>query len=171
MGRGGFACSGPVNPAPTRTPRQPHARPDILTVAGGLQPHRPHLTWRPTEAGAGDDLPLFPTRSGTALSRDAIARLVAKHAATAARSCPSIAAKNVTPHTLRHSAAMALLHAGIDTSVIALWMGHASPDSTQTYLHADMTIKQRALARVTPPNTAPGRYQAPDTLLAYLDTL
>jgi integrase/recombinase XerD len=66
---------------------------------------------------------------------------------------------------------MALLHVGIDTSVIALWMGHASPDSTQAYLHADMTIKQRALARVTPPNTAPGRYQAPDSLLAYLDTL
>ena len=129
------------------------------------------LTIWNTEAGAGDELPLFPTRSGTALSRDAIARLVAKHAATAARSCPSIKSKNVTPHTLRHSAAMALLHVGIDTSVIALWMGHASPDSTQAYLHADMTIKQRALERVTPPNTAPGRYQAPDTLLAYLDTL
>jgi len=129
------------------------------------------LTIWNAEAGAGDELPLFPTRSGTALSRDAIARLVAKHAATAARSCPSIKSKNVTPHTLRHSAAMALLHAGIDTSVIALWMGHASPDSTQAYLHADMTIKQRALERVTPPNTAPGRYQAPDTLLAYLDTL
>ena len=123
------------------------------------------------ERGGDDDRPLFPTRRGTALSRDAIARLVANHATTAARSCPSIASKNVTPHTLRHSAAMALLHAGIDTSVIALWMGHASPESTQAYLHADMTIKQRALARVTPPNTAPGRYQAPDTLLAYLDTL
>jgi integrase/recombinase XerD len=126
--------------------------------------------WNAERRGRGDQ-PLFPTRSGTALSRDAIARLVAKHAATAARSCPSIAAKNVTPHTLRHSAAMALLHVGIDTSVIALWMGHASPDSTQAYLHADMTIKQRALARVTPPNTAPGRYQPPDSLLAYLDTL
>jgi integrase/recombinase XerD len=126
--------------------------------------------WNAERKGRGDQ-PLFPTRSGTALSRDAIARLVAKHAATAARSCPSIAAKNVTPHTLRHSAAMALLHVGIDTSVIALWMGHASPDSTQAYLHADMTIKQRALARVTPPNTAPGRYQPPDSLLAYLDTL
>jgi integrase/recombinase XerD len=129
------------------------------------------LTVWNAEAGSGDDRPLFPTRRGTALSRDAIARLVAKHAASAARSCPSIAAKNVTPHTLRHSAAMALLHVGIDTSVIALWMGHASPDSTQAYLHADMTIKQRALARVTPPNTAPGRYQPPDSLLAYLDTL
>lgn len=124
-----------------------------------------------TERGGGEHQPLFPTRGGTALSHDAVARLVAKHAASAARRCPSIAGKNVTPHTLRHSAAMALLHAGVDTSVIALWMGHASPESTQAYLHADMTIKQRALARITPPNTAPGRYQAPDTLLAYLDTL
>jgi integrase/recombinase XerD len=66
---------------------------------------------------------------------------------------------------------MALLHVGIDTSVIALWMGHASPDSTQAYLHADMTIKQRALERITPPGATAGRYKAPDTLLAYLDTL
>lgn len=129
------------------------------------------LTVWMAETGAGDDRPLFPTRSATALSRDAVARLVTTHAATAARSCPSITSKNVTPHTLRHSAAMALLHAGTDTSVIALWLGHASPDSTQAYLHADMTIKQRVLERLTPPNTAPGRYQAPDTLLAYLDTL
>ena len=97
--------------------------------------------------------------------------LVAKHAATAATSCPSIAAKNVTPHTLRHSAAMALLHAGVDTSVIALWLGHEDPDSTQAYLHADMTIKEQALARVQPPDTSPGRYRAPDTLLAFLDNL
>lgn len=129
------------------------------------------LTAWNSERDGGDDHPLFPTRVGTALSRDAIARLVAKHAATAATRCPSIAAKNVTPHTLRHTAAMGLLHAGVDTSVIALWMGHSSPESTQAYLHADMTIKERALQRVTPPNTAPGRYQAPDTLLAYLDTL
>ena len=127
-------------------------------------------TWNAAR-NSGDEHPLFPTRKGTALSRDAIARLVTKHAATAATSCPSIAAKNVTPHTLRHTAAMGLLHAGVDTSVIALWMGHASPESTQAYLHADMTIKERALERVTPANTATGRYQAPDSLLAYLDTL
>ena len=129
------------------------------------------LTSWNAERDGDDDQPQFPTRGGTALSRDAIARLVAKHAATAATRCPSIAGKNVTPHTLRHSAAMGLLHAGVDTSVIALWMGHASPESTQAYLHADMTIKQRALERVTPPGTTAGRYQAPDTLLAYLDTL
>ena len=123
------------------------------------------------ERGGQPDDPLFPTRVGGRLSRDAVARLVAKHAATATTTCPSIAAKNVIPHTLRHSAAMALLHAGVDTSVIALWMGHESAETTQVYLHADMTIKERALARVTPADTKPGRYRAPDELLAFLDTL
>ena len=74
-------------------------------------------------------------------------------------------------HTLRHTAAMALLHAGVDTAVIALWLGHADTRSTQIYLHADMTIKEQALARVQPPDTSPGRYRPPDTLLAFLDNL
>ncbi|BCB83697.1 tyrosine-type recombinase/integrase [Phytohabitans suffuscus] len=115
--------------------------------------------------------PLFPTRRGTPLSRDAVQRLVAKHATTAAASCPTLASKTVTPHTLRHSTAMALLHAGVDTSVIALWLGHETADTTQIYLHADMTIKERALARIPPTNGVHSRYSAPDTLLAYLDTL
>jgi len=115
--------------------------------------------------------PLFPTRAGRPLSRDAVEKLVAKHATRAAASSPTIAAKNVTPHTLRHSAAMALLHAGVDTSVIALWMGHEDPGSTQAYLHADMTIKEQALARVQPPGTKPGRYRAPDTLITFLANL
>ena len=66
---------------------------------------------------------------------------------------------------------MALLHAGVDTSVIALWLGHEDPSSTQAYLHADMSIKEKALARIQPPNNSPGRYRAPDTLLAFLDNL
>jgi integrase/recombinase XerD len=115
--------------------------------------------------------PLFATRAGRPLSRDAVEKLVAKHATQAAAGCPTIAAKNVTPHTLRHSAAMALLHSGVDTSVIALWMGHEDPGSTQAYLHADMTIKEQALARVQPRGTSPGRYRAPDALLAFLDNL
>jgi len=123
------------------------------------------------ERGGGPHDPLFPTSPGRPLSRHAIERLVTKHATTAATSCPSIAANKVTPHTLRHSAAMALLHAGVDTSVIALWLGHEDADTTQIYLHADMTIKERALARVQPPGTKPGRYRAPDTLLAFLDGL
>jgi site-specific recombinase XerD len=127
-------------------------------------------TWL-AERGTAPGDPLFPGRAGRRLSRDAVERLVARHAAAAAATCPSLASKNVTPHTLRHSAAMALLHAGVDTSVIALWMGHEDPASTQIYLHADMTIKERALARVQPRDTTPGRYRAPDSLLAFLDTL
>jgi len=126
--------------------------------------------WLAERRGSPGD-PLFPTRARRALSRDAVERLVAKHAAAATATCPSLGGKDVTPHTLRHSAAMALLHAGVDTSVIALWMGHEDPASTQPYLHADMTIKEKALARVQPHGTKPGRYRAPDSLLAFLDTL
>jgi integrase/recombinase XerD len=115
--------------------------------------------------------PLFPTQPGGRLSRDAVERLVAKHATTAAKSCPSIGDKHVTPHTLRHSAAMALLKNGVDTSVIALWLGHEGTETTQIYLHADMSIKEKALDRVHQPGTAPGRYRPPDTLLAFLDNL
>jgi integrase/recombinase XerD len=115
--------------------------------------------------------PLFPTQPGGRLSRDAVERLVARHAATAAQACPSIKAKHVTPHTLRHSAAMTLLKTGVDTSVIALWLGHEGTETTQVYLHADMTIKEQALARVQQPGTSPGRYRPPDALLAFLDNL
>jgi len=124
-----------------------------------------------TERGGQDADPLFCTRRGSPLSRDAIERLLAKHVATAARTCPSLQAKTVSPHTLRHSAAMALLHSGVDVTVIALWLGHESPASTRVYLHADMAIKERALARTTPPDTQPGRYNAPDSLLAFLNSL
>jgi integrase/recombinase XerD len=126
--------------------------------------------WLADHDGGPTD-PVFATREDRPLSRDAIAKLVTKHAAQASTHCPSIATKTVTPHTLRHSAAMALLHAGVDTSVIALWLGHEDPSSTHAYLHADMTIKEKALARLTPPNTNPGRYHAPDALLAFLDNL
>jgi site-specific recombinase XerD len=115
--------------------------------------------------------PLFPTRTGRRLSSDAVERLVRKHASTAATMEPSIATKTVTPHTLRHSAAMALLHAGVDTAVIALWLGHTDVRSTNVYLHADMTIKQRALDLTTPTKTKAGRYKPPDSLLAFLENL
>lgn len=115
--------------------------------------------------------PLFPSRSGHPLTRGAIWRLVVKHAAAAHQRCPSLATKQVTPHVLRHSAAMALLHCGVDTSVIALWLGHETLQSTNVYLHADMALKERALARTAPPATKPGRYQPPDDLLDFLDHL
>jgi integrase/recombinase XerD len=126
--------------------------------------------WLREQPGDPDD-PLFPSRRGRRLSTDAIEWLVTKHATTAAQQCTSLRSKKVTPHTLRHSAAMALLHGGVDTSVIALWMGHESPRSTQHYLHADLALKEQALARTTPPNTKPGRYQPPDTLLTFLESL
>ena len=79
--------------------------------------------------------------------------------------------RSITPHTLRHTTAMSLLHAGVDTSVIALWLGHEQADTTLIYLHADLTLKQEALDRVQPPHTKPGRYRPADTVLAFLDNL
>jgi integrase/recombinase XerD len=105
-------------------------------------------TWMAERGGAVND-PVFPTRRGGHLSPDAIGQLVARHAAAAGANCPSIQGKHVTPHTLRHTAAMALLHGGVDLSVIALWLGHESTQTVQHYLHADMTLKERALARTT----------------------
>jgi integrase/recombinase XerD len=127
-------------------------------------------TWLAERCGRGDD-PVFCTRKGTVLSRDAVARLLAKHVATAEEHCPSLQAKTVTPHTLRHSAAMQLLQAGVDITVIALWLGHESTQTTRIYIHADMALKEQALARTTPLDTTPGRYTAPDTLLTFLKQL
>lgn len=127
-------------------------------------------TWLP-EAGTAPTGPVFPTRRGTRMSADAVQRLVAKHAATAAMECPSIGSKHVTPHTLRHTAAMALMTAGVDTSVIALWLGHQNEQTTHIYLHADMTIKERALARVPASSTTPGRYRPADDLIDFLERL
>lgn len=124
-----------------------------------------------TERDGPPDAPLFPTRTGRRLSRDAIERRVAKHAATAAQHCTSLAEKRITPHTLRHTTAMTLLRAGVDTTVIALWLGHADVRSTNPYLHADLAITQAALDQTTPPAVSPGRYQPPDTLLAFLQNL
>lgn len=126
--------------------------------------------WMAERAGHGGD-PLFPTRTGTRLSRDALERRVTRHAATAARTCPSLADRKVSPHVLRHTAAMRLLHAGVDTTVIALWLGHESVSTTQIYVHADLALKERALARTAPIGTAPGRYQPTDTIMAFLESL
>ena len=123
------------------------------------------------ERGGQPDDPLFPSSRGQHLTRSAIWRLVVKHAASATDRSPSIAAKHVTPHVLRHTAAMTLLHAGVDPAVIALWLGHESLESTTIYLHADMAIKERALQRTTPLNAKPGRYRPPDHLEAFLDQL
>jgi site-specific recombinase XerD len=123
------------------------------------------------ERGGLPSEPLFPTRTGRRLSDDAVERRVAIYKDRAAQHCPSLATKKLTPHTLRHTTAMSLLHAGVDVAVIALWLGHADTRSTQPYLHADMTIKERALARTRPLSVKPGRYRPPDSLLAFLESL
>ena len=124
------------------------------------------------ERGGGPDDPLFPTRRGSSLTRSAVRCLVAKHAATAARQCPSLQTKHTTPHTLRHSCAMELLHSGVDSAVIALWLGHEQVQTTvRMYIHGDLAIKERALARTRPATTKPGRYKPPDALMAFLATL
>jgi site-specific recombinase XerD len=115
--------------------------------------------------------PLFMTSTGRRLTRDALERRLTKHAVVAVGACPSLAAKTVTPHVLRHTAAMRLLHAGVDTTVIALWLGHEQIQTTRIYLHADLAIKQKALNRTTPPTSKPGRYQPTDRILAFLDAL
>lgn len=126
--------------------------------------------WLDERGGPPTD-PLFPTRQGRQLSRDAIELLVKRHAVTATSRCPSMASKKLSPHVLRHTCAMRLLQAGVDTSVIALWLGHESMETTQIYLHADLALKEQALARTTPPNVQTGRYRPADTLLTFLEAL
>jgi len=123
------------------------------------------------ECGGLPTDPLFPTRRGAPLSRDALERRVAKHAAAAAQSCPTLVGKKISPHILRHTAAMRLLHAGVDTTVIALWLGHETVATTQVYVHADLALKERALARTAPTGTTQQRYQPSDTLIAFLEGL
>jgi site-specific recombinase XerD len=126
--------------------------------------------WMTERAGEPDD-PLFPTNRGGPMSHDSLSQRLALHAATAAKSCSSLSGKNVTPHVLRHSAAMRLLHAGVDTTVIALWLGHVDVSTTQIYLDADLELKQKALDRTTPPAGKPGRYTPSDHLIAFLEGL
>jgi site-specific recombinase XerD len=136
-------------------------RPDVAAVL---------KQWLSRQPG-GPEAPLFPASRGGPLSADAVQRLVSRHVKTARRHCPSLVAKQVTPHTLRHAAAMALLHRGVDLSVIALWLGHESTETTQIYLHADMQLKQRALAHANPSGLIPDRFRPADPLLAFLESL
>lgn len=115
--------------------------------------------------------PVFPTSRGRILSTDAVEFLIRKYAAVARTKCPSLAERTVTPHVLRHTCAMRLLEAGVDTSVIALWLGHEMVETTQIYLQANLAIKERALQRTAPLDTAPGRYRPSDPVLAFLESL
>mgnify|MGYP003876378457 CR=1 FL=1 len=126
--------------------------------------------WLHERHGAPDD-PVFPSTRGTALSRDAEEKLVKKHTAQALAGCPSLKEKTISSHVLRHTTAMELLHTGVDRTVIALWLGHESPATTQIYLHADMKLKEKALSLTTPLETGPERFQPNDELLTFLENL
>ena len=123
------------------------------------------------ERGAGADELVFPSARGTLLSADALQALVARHVAAASLTCPSLVGRSVTPHTLRHTAAMDLLRRGVDLTVIALWLGHESVETTQAYLHADMQLKERALGHAALSGATPTRFKPSDGLLAYLRSL
>lgn len=127
-------------------------------------------SWLREQAGQPDD-PLFPNTRGGFLSRDGVEYLLTKHVAAAGQKCPSMQKKRVSPHVLRHTTAMELLQHGVDINVIALWLGHESPETTQMYVQANLKMKEKALAKTTPVNLKPGRYQPNDQLLAFLKSL
>ncbi len=124
-----------------------------------------------TEQACGPSEPVFRTYRGSALSRDACECLLTKYADKATQTCPSFKGKRVSPHVLRHTAAMQLLQSGVDCAVIALWLGHESIESTGIYLHADLSMKEKALARVTPIRATFHRYQPGGKLMAFLNAL
>ena len=126
--------------------------------------------WSVERRGQPPD-PLFISNRGTPLSRDAVEGIVRRHVETASQKCPSLRAKHISPHVLRHSAAMQLLHSGVDRTVIALWLGHESVETTQMYIHADMKIKEKAIAKTQSIETKHGRYRPSDRLLAFLEAL
>ena len=126
--------------------------------------------WLREQRGQPQD-PVFPSTRGTPLSRDAVEQLLAKHVATAQERCPSLQRKRISAHTLRHTAAMELLQHGVDRTVIALWLGHESVETTQMYLQANVRMKEQALARTTPFALKVGRYRPDDKLLAFLEGL
>jgi len=115
--------------------------------------------------------PVFPTTRGKALGHDGLEYLLTKHLAVAGQCCPSLINKRVTPHSLRHSLAMSLLHHGIDRSVIALWLGHENVETTSIYLQADMQLKEKALAKTSTTDSKASRYRPTDRVLAFLKAL
>jgi site-specific recombinase XerD len=123
------------------------------------------------EPRPGQTETLFPNARGRRLSTDGVQYLLDKHTAVARQACPSLQRKRVTPHVMRHAAAMELLQAGVDRAVIALWLGHESVETTQIYLDADLALKQEVLAKTTPIAVPPGSFRPDDQLLAFLASL
>jgi len=123
------------------------------------------------ESVPGDSDFLFPTVHGRRMSSDAVQTLLAKYTAVARKNCLSLRCKRVSPHVARHTAAMELLQAGVDLSVIALWLGHESIETTQKYLDANIALKEAALAKTVPLNSRTSRFRAGDRLLQFLNGL
>ena len=126
--------------------------------------------WLRERAGEPTD-PVFPNQRDGSLSHDSLAYVLAKHLATARAQCPSLTKKRVTVHSLRHSCAMELLHSGVDRAVIALWLGHEFVETTYIYLHADLKLKEQAMARTAPSHMPPARYRPDDDVLVFLNSL
>jgi len=144
--------------------RKQRSTPLVKTTANVLK------AWIQRE-GREDSRFLFPSSGGGRMSSDAVQRLVHKYANAAKESCPSLAKKKITPHVLRHTAAMELLQAGVDRSLIAIWLGHESLETTQIYLDANLALKEEILAKTRPIQSAPGRYRPDDRLLTFLKNL
>ena len=126
--------------------------------------------WLTERAGAPED-PLFATRQGRPLSRYTVGLLITKHTDAAVTGCPSLMTKRVTPHTMRHTAAMLWRAKGVDLATIALLLGHEQVTTTSIYEHADPALKEQAIARTAPLGIKPGRYRPSDALLAFLEDL
>ena len=135
----------------TATPRlSPQALPRPLTK----QTVSLMKAWLQERGGSENDI-LFPSAHGTPLGPDGVQYLLAKHVAKACETCPSLKEKRVSPHVLRHTAAMELLQAGVDHAVIALWLGHESVETTHIYLQANLALKEKALANTKPSMSKP----------------
>jgi site-specific recombinase XerD len=119
----------------------------------------------------GNSEMLFPNARGGRLSADGMAYILAKHVAVARQACPSLKGKRITPHVLRHTAAMELLEAGVDITVIALWLGHESVETAQVYLTSSLALKEKILAKTTPHAGRPGCYRPAGKLLGFLNSL
>ncbi len=117
------------------------------------------------------DAPVFPNRAGKPMTRSGIEQRLRGAISKASQRCPSLAARRISPHTLRHTTAMHLLQSGVDITVIALWLGHEDTATTHLYIEADLAMKEAALKRLDEPSLKPVRYKAPDRLLAFLEAL
>jgi len=156
------------------------ARPAFLHLRGKGRKERQVPLWPSTAAqltawlpriAREPDAPVFPNRTGRPLSRAGVAHRLRRAVATAAASCPTLKRRPISPHTLRHTTAMHLLQAGVDITVIALWLGHESPVTTHLYVEADLALKRRALDRLAEPPSRRPRHPVGDRLLAFLDGL